>query len=260
MDARTLSDRELLELEIETLWKRNGAGRLLRASLFNDGPAPDLVIAASDGAITVAFGPDIPEALAEEITVRGALATRRGLNLAFPRPPRDGTWPALIDDLLQRLSADLGPVEVASGPSYVCEGVPAGPLAAGLVRSEDVAADFRRLAPPEDANWEPWEWELLLNGKLGSWAAMIAAEEVVSLCFCARLTGTAAEAGLRTEADFRRQGYGVAVTAAWASQVLATGRIAFYSTSADNLASQRVAARLGLRPIGWMWQLSKSRV
>jgi predicted GNAT family acetyltransferase len=82
---------------------------------------------------------------------------------------------------------------------------------------------------------------------------------VFSLCFCSRLTNSAAEAGLRTEADHRRRGYGAAVTAAWAYQVVATGMVAFYSTSSDNLASQAVAARLGLRPIGWRWQLSSTR-
>jgi RimJ/RimL family protein N-acetyltransferase len=31
------------------------------------------------------------------------------------------------------------------------------------------------------------------------------------------------------------------------------GRTAFYSTSEDNLASQGVARRLGLRPLGQWW-------
>jgi hypothetical protein len=34
------------------------------------------------------------------------------------------------------------------------------------------------------------------------------------------------------------------------------GRVLFYSTDAQNLSSQRVAARLGLRPIGWTWNLA----
>jgi hypothetical protein len=44
------------------------------------------------------------------------------------------------------------------------------------------------------------------------------------------------------------RGLAAAVTAAWSAQV--ADRTAFYSTSEDNLASQGVARRLGLRPLG----------
>jgi RimJ/RimL family protein N-acetyltransferase len=42
---------------------------------------------------------------------------------------------------------------------------------------------------------------------------------------------------------------------AWAAIARSRYDALFYSTSADNLASQGVARRLGLRPIGWIWQL-----
>jgi RimJ/RimL family protein N-acetyltransferase len=256
MDARLLSDRQLLELEIETLWERDRRGRLLKSAGSNGGRAPDLVVAIAGDGVIPAFGANLSDALTNEIN--GLLSAKRSEAARAAFIPGSERWPPVIQDLRQRLSSAVGSVEVASGPSYVCEYAPAVPSLAGLIRSDDATADFSHLTPPQDANWEPWEWELLLNGKLGPWAAMVASREVVSLCFCARLTNSAVEAGLRTEADHRRRGYGAAVTAAWAAQVLATGRVAFYSTSADNLASQAVAARLGLRPIGWRWQLSRA--
>ena len=50
------------------------------------------------------------------------------------------------------------------------------------------------------------------------------------------------------------------LTAAWAALTRPSGRHLFYSTSGENVSSQRVAARLGLRPIGWLWQLARVRV
>jgi hypothetical protein len=50
-----------------------------------------------------------------------------------------------------------------------------------------------------------------------------------------------------------------AVTAAWAALMRPTGRHLLYSVARTNVSSQRVAARLGLRPIGWLWQLAAPR-
>jgi predicted GNAT family acetyltransferase len=72
----------------------------------------------------------------------------------------------------------------------------------------------------------------------------------VSVCFSARNGPLAAEAGVETLADFRGQGHAAAVTAAWAAQIQAEGRIPIYSTWWGNDASQAVARRLGLRMFG----------
>ncbi|CRZ14350.1 hypothetical protein BN2156_01198 [Mycolicibacterium neworleansense] len=57
----------------------------------------------------------------------------------------------------------------------------------------------------------------------------------------------------------RGRGLAAAVVSAWASHC--TGRVPhlYYSTSADNLSSQRVAERLRLPRIGELWCLTRDR-
>lgn len=74
--------------------------------------------------------------------------------------------------------------------------------------------------------------------------------QVVSLCCSARISERAAEASLSTVVDFRGKGLAAKVTAQWIAEVLKQGRIPLYSTSWDNLSSQRVAQKLQLHAYG----------
>jgi RimJ/RimL family protein N-acetyltransferase len=76
--------------------------------------------------------------------------------------------------------------------------------------------------------------------------AIVADGRLASLCYSARNTPIAAEAGVDTLEEFRGRGYAPAVVAAWARVVREEGRIPLYSTSWDNLASRSVACKLGL--------------
>jgi hypothetical protein len=87
--------------------------------------------------------------------------------------------------------------------------------------------------------------------------AVFADDEPVSICFCARRSDVAAEAGLETAAPFRGRGYALHVTVAWALAVRATGRIPLYSTAWDNHASRTVARKLNLHPYASNWSLSR---
>jgi predicted GNAT family acetyltransferase len=87
---------------------------------------------------------------------------------------------------------------------------------------------------------EPW----------GPVAAVIVEGRAVSVCFSARLTPRAAEAGVETLPDFRGAGHATHAVAAWAQAIRESGRRPLYSTSWENLASQGVARRLGLRMYG----------
>ncbi len=79
----------------------------------------------------------------------------------------------------------------------------------------------------------------------------------VSVCFSARISEIAAEAGVETAAAYRGRGLGPRVTAAWALAIRARGRIPLYSTSWSNGASLAVARKLGLVQYASDWSLGQ---
>lgn len=82
-------------------------------------------------------------------------------------------------------------------------------------------------------------------------------ERVISICHMPVSNAAAAEAGTWTHPEFRGRGHASATTAEWAALQRPSGRLLFYSTSFTNRSSQSVAARLNLRPIGYLWQLQQ---
>lgn len=143
------------------------------------------------------------------------------------------------------------------GPSYVIEPGARFSSTVRLARSDTWRGDVLRSANP--GNWQPVEWDELLDGTLGPWTIAIEDERAVSICHTpGPMRARAAECGVWTDAAFRGRGYAAAVTAAWAELVRPSGRWLFYSTDADNRSSQRVAERLGLRRIGWLWHLART--
>jgi len=77
----------------------------------------------------------------------------------------------------------------------------------------------------------------------------------VSICFSARLSEIAAEAGLETAEAFRGNGFGPRVAAAWALAIRASGQTPLYSTFWTNNASLAVAHKLGLIAYASNWSL-----
>jgi hypothetical protein len=75
----------------------------------------------------------------------------------------------------------------------------------------------------------------------------------VSICFSARSSDVAAEAGVETASAFRGRGFAPRATEAWAVAIRASGRTPLYSTSWTNHASLAVARKLGLiaYAVGW---------
>jgi RimJ/RimL family protein N-acetyltransferase len=232
-------DLELLRLEIETIWNVDPRGRV---------NGPDLVLASATSGLGVAFGTAVPDTLAAALTeaVEGAI------------PPGDlRSPPGVLARCRALLEQTFAPAEVAlaCGPSYLVPDTVAFASEITVVRSD--ASDLSAVREANPGNWQADEWQDLLDGHLGPWVMALDAGQVVSICHTPVRTPRSAEAGTWTKPGYRGQGYAAATTAAWARLVRPTGRHLFYSTSDWNTSSQAVAARLSLRPIGWLWQLAR---
>ena len=77
----------------------------------------------------------------------------------------------------------------------------------------------------------------------------------ISICFCARMSESVAEAGVETTPEFRGHGSAGLATAAWATAIQASGRTPIYSTSWSNGPSLAVARKLGLVACASYWNL-----
>lgn len=232
-----MTDLDLLRTEIETLWVLDGRGRLAHTREPKAAPAPHLVLGVAADGHCVALGNEVPDSLADQLEAAEATP-------AIPR----------CVDLLHEA---LGAVELSSGPSYVIPLGIAFESSAAVTRSD--SADVCTLRGRRPAGWDTEDWQLLLDGALGPWAIATVEGRIASLCHCSRLGDRGAEAGVWTDPDFRGQGHAAATVAAWASQLADGDRRLFFSTSATNVSSQRVAARLELRQIGSIWQISRFR-
>jgi len=140
-----------------------------------------------------------------------------------------------FERLHDALAAHAPITSIQSGPAWWCpEGI-APPRAVTIARLTDGATSERTF---------PWlEAEIADRQPC---LAVLQGGEAVAICFSARLSAVAAEAGVVTLEAYRGRGYAAAAVAAWASAVRETGRMPLYSTAWDNHASQGVARKLGL--------------
>ena len=240
MDAdqapRPQSDIELLALATEQLLT-DGRGRLA-------GQCGVRMVTSRDGQ-RLFIGSDVPEALVPALfdAVAGS-----------PRVSVPEVEPPALDACRTILAPVCAPLSLDAGPYYVFEPDARVETRAELVRSDTGASE--RLRDLNPGNWDDEEWDELRDGTLGPWAMAIVDGRVVSVCHTpGPMAPLAAECGVWTDPAYRGRGYAAAVAATWAAILRPSGRHLFYSTTADNRSSQRVAARLQLRPIGWYWSL-----
>jgi RimJ/RimL family protein N-acetyltransferase len=228
MTESTLTDLELAEIELDALFTHNEAGRIVMVNEPEGDPAPRFVFVRTRQGNDWRLRHDVDDRIAREIE---ALAACEPVHGDLFTPPVG--WDAM--------AAAFGDTPGPGAPEYHLsyrfpDQIPAFPGATRITLDNVPVVD--RMWDADDAR------EGLKHGVI--WMGMVVDGGAVSLCYSCRLTERAAEAGLETMESYRGRGYAPAVTAAWARAIRDSGRIPFYSTSWDNLASQAVARKLGL--------------
>ena len=193
--------------------------------------------------------------------------SRRPPVLALVRGPHDCAW-AVRADVPDDLAAELGrlaasepppadlrepPVHAERYPSLVHGHVESGPAFTfpDMIAEPDEVELIREPSPLERGFADLVDE---LSGR-GPMLAVLDDDRAVSICFCARRSDEAAEAGLHTLETHRGRGFAARVTAAWALAIRASGRTPLYSTAWTNEASLAVARKLGLIAYASDWSL-----
>lgn len=218
-------------LHLRTLFVLNGEDRIVSTREPEASRGPAFTIVRSVTSCTWAIRADIPQELADELG-----------RLAQEEPPTPDLRDAPIH--ADRYVSMVGG-RVWSGPAFIFPDEVAEPAGVSIITDE-------RLLERNFKGWVPGEIAAGRSPVL----AIFEDGDPVSLCFCARRSDLAAEAGLKTAEAFRGRGYGPRVTAAWALSIRASGRTPLYSTSWSNDASLAVAHKLGLVAYASDWSLS----
>jgi hypothetical protein len=225
----SLTDLQLAEIDLDALFIHDARGRIVRTNEPDGRPAPRFDFWHTRVGNIWRVGRHVPDNVA-----------RRLEELAVSEPVRDDLTspPVQFEAMHGALGMAFDPESSGYGLGYrFPDAIPDLPDTTRI--TSDNLHLLRRMV--DDMAWPR---AALDAGDI--WTAVVVDDAAVSICFCSRLTDRAAEAGVETLAGYRGRGYAPTVVAAWARAVRASGRIPFYGTSHDNLASQAVARKLGL--------------
>lgn len=231
------------DLHLRTMFVLNGESRITstREPGANPGPLFALVRSATACAWTVRA--DVPADIANALE-RLAREEPPVLDLR-DAPKHADRYVALLEGRPRSGPPAGASIGQSAGPAFTFPDAVASP--AGVVAVED-----ERLLQRNFRGWVPGEIAA------GRRPVMAVTQDgyPISVCFCARCSDVAAEAGVETAEAFRGLGFGPRVTAAWALAIRASGRVPLYSTSWTNTASLAVARKLGLIAYASSWSLS----
>jgi RimJ/RimL family protein N-acetyltransferase len=228
MSSRSL---ELARIHAEGLFVHDAANRLLRVNEPDpDHPAPRFFLTRTATGNLWRTRYDVPATLAKDLEGYAADEPVIADIAKLREPPRHA---AEYRDILGRVAPGTK-LSIDEGPAYYLPDLPS-PTGSGTVT---VTPESVRVLEPN----YPYTRSLL--PERSPVVARIVDGEAVSVCFSARITAEAAEAGVETVERHRGHGYATEVVQGWAAAVRATGRWPLYSTSWANKASQALAARL----------------
>ncbi|MEP6573695.1 MAG: GNAT family N-acetyltransferase [Gemmatimonadota bacterium] len=217
------------DLQLQTLYSLNGMGRIVSTREPNSSPGPRFSLIRAPSGCAWSVHAEIPDELAIEL---GKLAADEPRIQDFELEPVHARhYTSLLGGRI-----DAGPA--FTFPEYMAQST-------GLVEIRNVGQLERYFR-----GWTEDE----LPGRAPI-LAITEGEDAISICYCARLSPIAAEAGVDTAEAFRGRRLAGRVTAAWVSAIRASGRLPIYSTSWGNAASRAVARRLRLELRATDWSI-----
>jgi hypothetical protein len=234
--------RAILALQAHTLFEISPRLRLGRARDPDRSSAPLLYLAGGSDGWVGYVREDVDDARAASIDA-----------LLRNEPPvtAPGATPRHAEAYRDILGSDsltahnYGPVHRLP-PNTRAAGVDAKIVCCGTPEGDALEARIERDGMPKglfDAGFVD------LSHFWAPWCVALAGDDIAAIAFCVRDGLMAREVGVYTVMNYRGRGLAAAVTAAW-STLHPRHPVLFYSTHRDNLASQRVIARLGLPFLG----------
>ena len=234
------SDEQLMRLHMATLFNCDSDGRIrsLGRPWSRPGGPPRFFMGRSRDGNVWLFRDDLPDNLTHKLE---ALCRSEPSTKDLTRPPR-------VASAIRAALQGLGPItREYRGPAYLIPEGTQAPTDAVLITKEKgrmLEAGFPWMLP-----------HLTTEVDIGPVTAAVVNGSAVSICYCARLSPLAAEAGVETLDAMRGRGLATAAVAAWATALRGRGLLPLYSTSWENLASQRVAEKVGAVRYGEDWEI-----
>lgn len=215
---------------IEALYRFDHRGRMVCINQWNGGAAPRFHLMRTAESVICRFRADLPDDL---------IGRLEELCAQEPRNEAPGKLPAQHSQYLRLLSSHAPVDRVWAGPVYMSthDNPPkTSPMAIGGHNAHLLHAGFEDWLP-DVPHRQPF-------------MAMIEDDRAVSICASVRISDAVHCAGVETFAAYRQRGHALNAVAGWAIAVRSLGATPFYSTSWENNASQRIAARLQLSLVG----------
>ncbi|MBX9975964.1 GNAT family N-acetyltransferase [Cytobacillus firmus] len=218
-----ISDLELMEHHVNVLFRHDSENRVTVVNEPPYGSAPLIFVGATGMGSIVRYSNSLDKSIVEKLDQ--VIGTNPGAHL---------------EKIIKVLSMDHLLNNVWTGPAYVFPDVRDRTYSRAIKVTHE---NKEILIPHFPYTYEDFEYKQPCF-------VIIEDNRPVSICCSARQTSKADEASVFTHEDYRGRAYGADVAKAWAAEVQIQGRIALYSTSKDNLASQSVARKLQLAQYG----------
>lgn len=214
---------ELMSIQAGVLYIYDHAGRITRINEPTNQPAPRFFWGQTVAGRIVRFRSDVPNHVVHDI-------------LQFMD---QGDSTEQLANVIRTLEKDREIRGLWMGPAFTFHETVKGYTGATLVTEDNKYC------------LEPGFPTLLSELKFREPCFMVTENNMaVSVCFSARSSDKAAEAGVETLNDYRGKGYAMRVTSSWAQAIRQSQRIPLYSTSWDNYSSLSIARRLRLHQYG----------